>query len=90
MSVRSVRPLYWGSDGGAGSGAAAMLHARALPCRPAGHGLRDACVWRGMAWRGVACLELPVLELLVGNLHERGPVDALDKEGVRVIVFGAL
>ena len=57
------------------------LRARALPRRLARRGLPDVCV---------AHLELPLLELLVSDLHKRGPVDALDDKGVRVVVLGAL
>ena len=63
------------------------LWVRALPRRVARRGLPDACVRRGVA---VAHLDLPLLELLVSDLHERGPVDALDDKGVRVVLLGAL
>ncbi len=59
------------------------LRARVLPRRLARRNLPDGCV-------GVAHLELPFLELLISDLHERGPVDALDDKSVRVVVLGAL
>ena len=63
------------------------LRARVLPQLLARPGLSDAYAGRGAA---VAHLDLPLLELLVSELHERRTVDALNDEGVRVVVLGAL
>ena len=65
----------------------ARAAARPQRLRLARRGLPDACVGRGVA---VAHLDLPILELLVSDPHERGPVDALDDKGVRMVVLGAL